>query len=102
MRPHRDSARPDPLAYPSTAHVRRHGPMGYAEDEKYKPFLRDEFDYRCVYCLCREAWSPEGASHFSVEHLIVAGTAAPGLTRYETLVYASIFGHPSGRLRGSA
>ncbi len=55
---------PDPppsavFAYPPTDHVRRHGPRGYENYENYKPFLRDEFDYRCVYCLLREVWFPD-------------------------------------------
>jgi hypothetical protein len=37
-------------------HVRRHGPGGWSDYRKYRPWLRDEFTFRCVYCLEREAW----------------------------------------------
>src|SRR5436309_202187 len=42
---------PDPFAYPHEAHQRRHGPAGYTNYQSYKPWLRDEFAFRCVYCL---------------------------------------------------
>lgn len=90
MRPHRE-APISPLAYSAFAHVRRHGPVGYLDDAHYKPFLRDDFDYRCVYCLCREAWFPDGASSFSVEHLVPTSQSPAGLTGYDTLVYACNF-----------
>ena len=41
--------------YPAAAHVRLHGPQ-YTESASYKPWLRDEFAFRCVYCLWRERW----------------------------------------------
>ncbi len=91
MSPPPEPPRPGPLTYPSGAHVRRHGPAGYLDDEHYKPWLRDEFDYRCVYCLCREVWFPDGASCFSVEHLVPTSISPSGLTRYDTLVYACSF-----------
>ncbi len=47
---------PQPYAYPSTSHVRRHGPGGWSDYQKYRPWLRDEFMFRCAYCLDREVW----------------------------------------------
>lgn len=70
------------------AHVRRHGPRGYLDDEHYKPWLRDEFEFRCVYCRCREVWFPDGDRTFSVEHVRPTSLAPAGLTDYDTLVYA--------------
>jgi hypothetical protein len=32
--------------YPQAPHVRRHGPRGYATAEAFRPWLRDEFDFR--------------------------------------------------------
>ena len=69
-------------------HVRRHGPRGYVDDEHYKPWLRDEFTYRCLYCGCREVWFPDGDRSFNVEHLRPTSLAPEGLTDYDTLVYA--------------
>jgi hypothetical protein len=76
------------FTYPAVTHVRRHGPRGYIDDEHYKPWLRDEFTFRCVYCRCREVWFPDGDRHFSVEHLEPTSLAGNGLTDYDTLVYA--------------
>lgn len=76
------------FAYPTTKHVRRHGPRGYIDDEHYKPWLRDEFTFRCVYCLCREVWFPDGDRNFGVEHRLPVSLAPVGLTEYDTLYYA--------------
>ncbi len=46
----------DPFEYPPLPQVRRHGPRGYADYGSYRPWLRDEFSVRCVYCLLREQW----------------------------------------------
>jgi hypothetical protein len=75
-------------AYPEAGHVRRHGPRGYVEDEHYKPSLRDEFTFRCLYCRCREVWFPDGDRNFSVEHVQPTSLAPEGLTSFDTLVYA--------------
>jgi hypothetical protein len=48
----RTRERPSPeavFAYPDVPHTWRHGPRGYVDDEHYKPWLRDEFIFRCVY-----------------------------------------------------
>lgn len=45
--------------YPKDLQRRRHGPRGYLRYESYKPWLRDEFRFRCTYCLCRERWFPD-------------------------------------------
>jgi hypothetical protein len=47
---------PAPFGYPSGPHVRRHGPQGYSKYRQYRNWLRDEFSFRCVYCLRRETW----------------------------------------------
>jgi hypothetical protein len=39
---------------PAERHLRRHVPRGYANVESYRPWLRDDFIFRCVYCLFRE------------------------------------------------
>ena len=40
--------------YPSRPHLRKHGPRGYRTAVDFRPWLRDEFLFRCVYCLERE------------------------------------------------
>jgi hypothetical protein len=98
----RTRERPSPEAvfgYPETPHVRRHGPRGYTGDENYKPWLRDEFTFRCVYCRCREVWFPDGDRSFSVEHARPTSLAPEGLTDYDTLLYACC---QCNALRGAA
>ena len=56
-----------PFDYPAGPHRRRHGPKGYAAPESFRPWLRDEFAFRCVYCLRRERWEP-GLSAFEIDH----------------------------------
>jgi hypothetical protein len=61
---------PEPFVYPSSPQVRRHWPVGYKNFQDYKPWLRDEFAFRCVYCLEREMWYPDRHASFSVEHIV--------------------------------
>jgi hypothetical protein len=76
------------FAYPRASRSRRHGPCGYVHYSLYKPWLRDEFQFRCVYCLCRERWFPDGDDAFSVDHLEPGSSAARPAGEYENLVYA--------------
>jgi hypothetical protein len=69
-------------------HERRHGPQGYEDYQSYKPWLRDEFSFRCVYCLCRESWFPDGDDSFSVDHFAPRTEAPERTTDYDNLVYA--------------
>lgn len=76
-----------PFRYPPDAHVRRHGPIGYSAYQQFRPWLRDEFCFRCVYCLRREVWAFQD-SDFELDH-DVAKSLAPELCReYTNLVYA--------------
>src|SRR5580698_3361654 len=74
--------------YPNLPHKRRHGPRGYRSYESYKPWLRDEFYFRCNYCLCRERWFPDGDDHFGVDHLEPQSRMPERRTDYDNLVYA--------------
>jgi HNH endonuclease len=74
--------------YPSLPHERSHGPRGYSDFKHYKPWLRDEFSFRCVYCLCRETWFPDGEAFFGIDHVIPQSLAQEGQSVYEDLVYA--------------
>ena len=73
-----------PFLYPTDPHVRRHGPRGYSDHSGYRDWLRDEFSFRCVYCLLRERWVPGG---FHVDHLLPEATHPEQATRYENLIY---------------
>lgn len=75
-----------PFTYPTTPHVRRHGPRGYADCESYRPWLRDEFSFRCVYCLIREMWGPvQGV--FALEHFLPIATRPDLALEYDNLLY---------------
>jgi hypothetical protein len=79
------------FAHPSEAHVRRHGPRGYEDYGNYKPWLRDDFAFRCVYCLFRESWSLIGGSaEFSVDHLEPQALAPHRRCDYTNLIYACL------------
>ena len=53
--------------YPEPQEQRRHGLAGYSAVESYRPWLRDEFDFRCVYCLQRETWG-RTTGEFELDH----------------------------------
>ncbi len=74
--------------YPSKPHVRRHGPAGYTAYTAYKPWLRDEFVFRCAYCLVRERWYPNEQASFSTDHFIPQIVAPGRVLDYDNLVYA--------------
>ncbi len=76
------------LHYPSKPHSRRHGPRGYLEANTYKPWLRDEFTFRCVYCLSRERWRPDGQEDFAVDHIAPSSADPSHIHDYENLCYA--------------
>ena len=59
--------------YPISPHVRRHGPAGYKDYNSFRDWLRDEFTFRCVYCLHREQWGSRGVA-FHIEHFIPSVT----------------------------
>ena len=76
------------FAHPFRPHERRHGPCGYDPYGGYKPWLRDEFTFRCVYCLERESWYPDRAASFSVDHVVPRCEDAALVCEYTNLVYA--------------
>ena len=77
----------DLFRYPTTPHVRKHGPRGYAEVASFKDWLRDEFSFRCAYCLSREGWE-WGRSAFAVNRVVPPSVAPERKFDYSNLVYA--------------
>lgn len=73
--------------YPAGCHKRRHGPGGYSSYESYRDWLRDEFLFRCVYCLHREVWYGR-ATVFHIEHLRPVSSDLNGECEYDNLLYA--------------
>jgi hypothetical protein len=79
-----------PFIYAEAPYARKHGPGGYERYQSYKDWLRDEFTFRCVYCLERERWYPNGYAGFGVDHVKPKGQAeyAHLVCHYPNLVYA--------------
>ncbi len=73
--------------YPLPREKRRHGPAGYASCERYRPWLRDEFDFRCVYCLKREVWG-QVTGEFDIDHFQPQSVNPRRQLDYLNLVYA--------------
>ena len=79
----------NPFAYPDQPHRRRHGPRGYAGYESYRGWLRDEFSFRCVYCLNREQWViAKGA--FAIDHFVATSINPDLIVDYDNLLYACV------------
>jgi 5-methylcytosine-specific restriction endonuclease McrA len=80
------SSNPLAFTYPAAAEHRRHGPSGYSTYESYRPWLRDEFVFRCAYCLLRESWG-RYTGEFDLDHFIPQTRDASRIADYENLVY---------------
>jgi len=72
--------------YPTEPHARRHGPAGYKDYASYRDWLRDEFTFRCVYCLHREQWYGRGAT-FHIDHFTPVASDEDGKCEYTNLLY---------------
>lgn len=73
--------------YPTEPHGRRHGPAGYKDYNSYRDWLRDEFMFRCVYCLHREQWYGRGAT-FHIDHSVPVTEDSDRECDYSNLLYA--------------
>jgi len=76
-----------PFVYPHVPHVRRHGPQGYADYASYRPWLRDEFSFQCVYCLLREQWG-RIRGLFDLDHFQAIANHPDLGSDYDNLLYA--------------
>ena len=84
----RKSQVPFPFGFPNKPYCRIHGPRGHKEYQAYKLWLRDEFEFRCVYCLTRERWSGDGPNRFSIDHVQPKSLYPHLICEYDNLVYA--------------
>jgi 5-methylcytosine-specific restriction endonuclease McrA len=73
--------------YPATQLVRIHGPLGYHDFGSFRAWLRDEFAFRCIYCLSREQWG-RVAGEFDLDHFVPQQTEPARALEYDNLVYA--------------
>ncbi len=67
-------------------HTRKHGPYGYATYSAYRPWLRDEFTFRYVYCLAREQWG-RVSGEFGVDHFTPQAKSPDQALDYANLLY---------------
>ena len=75
-----------PFLYPTEPHQRRHGPMGYRDNASFRPWLRDEFCFRCVFCLRREQWDRATGMH--IDHFLPTSQFPELELTYDNLLYA--------------
>lgn len=75
------------FGYPEPKSGRIHGPSGYSSYESFRPWLRDEFTFRCVYCLKRETWG-QVTGEFELDHFEPQSIAPDQTLDYSNLVYA--------------
>lgn len=78
--------KPFPFQYPLTPLVRKHAPSYDKDWAPYRDWLRDEFAFRCVYCLQRERWGKRRAV-FAIDH-IVPREAGGASYDYRNLAYS--------------
>jgi hypothetical protein len=76
-----------PFSYPEAPHIRRHGPQGYKHYEAYRDWLRDEFLFRCVYCLKREQWGTVKGS-YDIDHFLPQAIRPELQGDYDNLLYS--------------
>ena len=75
-----------PFTYPAN-NLKKHEPYGYADYGSYRDWLRDDYLFRCCYCLVREQWYA-GSAVFHIDH-IQSQRSKPGLsTDYANLAYS--------------
>lgn len=76
-----------PFEYPTELHTRRHSPStDLKKNSDFKPFLRDEFVFSCVYCLARDTWQWDpGAT--GVEHWHPKSKFPEEATSYPNLLH---------------
>ena len=73
--------------FPKQPIKRKHGPAGYANYGAYKPWLRDDFTFRCGYCLHRETWSKDGWRDFVLDHFLPQTDRDDLICDYDNLYY---------------
>jgi hypothetical protein len=78
-----------PFRYPAESHQRRHAPAGYRKYNSCRPWLRDEFAFRCVFCLIRETWGTL-RGQFTLDHFVPTVARPDGVTDYGNLLYCCV------------
>lgn len=77
-----------PFVYPKDRHIRREEPPQYKTRRSYKPFLRREFEQKCVYCRMPDTM--KGQESFAVEHYLPKNKYPHLEHDYRNLFYACL------------
>jgi hypothetical protein len=75
-----------PFLYPQSKHRRTQAPPAYIKYQNYKPYLRQEFSAKCVYCCYPDGI--KGADSFGVDHYRPKSKFPEFETHYPNLFYA--------------
>lgn len=67
--------------------MRKHGPYGYSAYSYYRNWLRDEFAFRCIYCLRRESWLTTRRD-YEIDHFLPKSMRPDVERDYDNLVFA--------------
>jgi hypothetical protein len=78
------------FSFPRLTHNRKHGPDGYEDYKSFKEWLRDEFVFRCAYCLAREQWEKDGKAVFSIDHFTPQSVDSSISLKYDNLFYVCL------------
>jgi len=81
-----EMANSSPFRYPKSKHKRRLAPPQRKSYRAFKPFLRKEFDGRCVYCALPDLL--KGQDSFGVDHYRPQSAFPSLITEYNNLFYA--------------
>lgn len=85
----------EPYIYPDKPLVRKHNPQ-YRSVESYRPWLRDEFNFKCPFSLLRETWF--STQQFEIDHLLSRKSRPDLVYAYDNLIY--LF-HSCNRMKGA-
>lgn len=77
-----------PFIYPKDCHVRKEKPPKYKTRRLFKPFLRREFEQKCVYCRMPDTM--KGQESFAVEHYLPKDEFPHLEFEYKNLFYACL------------
>lgn len=75
----------NPFIYPKSRYIRRLTPRNYTAYTSYKPFLRDEFERKCVYCRMPDTM--RGQDNFGTDHYRPKKRFPHLATTYSNLFY---------------
>ena len=76
----------EPFGGPKLAAERKHGPV-YTTYASFRPWLRDEFEFRCAYCLHRELFAQAVSDHV-IDHFLPKSIHPDLSASYNNLVYS--------------